>query len=252
MVHFGTTEDLLDLALAAELQAALLPKLCPTGCPHQAAAARNRMCGTVGGDFYDFIRINRDQIALVVGDVVGHGVRAALLMGQIMGFLRSEPEKRSRPLQVVQALNEMLLDLGDRTGSVMPCSMFYAVIDGPSGICFFVNAGHPRPLLCDRRTGRVRALGEHDLLLGVEPYQPKEMCHTFTADERMLLYTDGILDAVNEDKECFGPQRLRSVIADCPRCGPEQLAEAVFRTIDEFRGEAPQQDDETVVVVDRL
>lgn len=252
MVHFGTTEDLLDLALAAELQAALLPKLCPTGCPHQAAAARNRMCGTVGGDFYDFIRINRDQIALVVGDVVGHGVRAALLMGQIMGFLRSEPEKRSRPLQVVQALNEMLLDLGDRTGSVMPCSMFYAVIDGPSGICFFVNAGHPRPLLCDRQTGRVRALGEHDLLLGVEPYQPKEMCHTFTPNERMLLYTDGILDAVNENKDFFGPQRLRDVIADCPRCGPEQLAEAVFGTIDDFRGGAPQQDDETVVVVDRL
>ncbi len=252
MVQFGTTEDLLDLALAAELQAALLPKLCPTGCPHQSAAARNRMCGTVGGDFYDFIRINHEQIALVVGDVVGHGVRAALLMGQIMGFLRSEPEKRSRPLQVVQALNEMLLDLGDRTGSVMPCSMFYAVIDGPSGICFFVNAGHPRPLLFSRQSGRVRALGEHDLLLGIEPYQPKEMCHTFTADERMVLYTDGILDATNESKDYFGPQRLRGVIADCPGCGPEQLAEAVFRTIDDFRGEAPPQDDETVVIVDRL
>ena len=97
MVQFGTTEDLLDLALAAELQAALLPKMCPTGCPHQAAAARNRMCGTVGGDFYDFIRINREQIALVVGDVVGPRARAAPPTGPRRGFLRSEPQPRRPP-----------------------------------------------------------------------------------------------------------------------------------------------------------
>jgi len=252
MVRDSTIEERLDLALAAQLQAALLPKACPLGCPHQEAAARNRMCGTVGGDFYDFIRINREQVALVIGDVVGHGVRAALIMAQIMGFLRSEPQRRSRPMEVVSVLNNMLLDLGDRTGSVMPCSMFYAVIDGPSGICFFVNAGHPRPLLCDRSTGRVRPLGEHDLLLGVEPFEPKEMCHTFTPGQRLILYTDGLLDVVNPQNQYFGPQRLHQAVAECPHCGPDQLAEAIFLSIDQFRGQARQQDDETIVVVDRV
>jgi len=80
-------EHELDLALAAQLQAALLPASCPSDCPHQSAAARNRMCGRVGGDFHDFLRINPDQTAILVGDVVGHGVRAALLMAKIMGFL---------------------------------------------------------------------------------------------------------------------------------------------------------------------
>ena len=109
----------LDLALAAELQAALLPKSCPSDCPNHVAAARNRMCAGVGGDFYDFLRINDEQIALVIGDVVGHGVRASLIMAQIMGFLRSEPSRLPRPMQLVSSLNDMLIDLGDKIGSVL-------------------------------------------------------------------------------------------------------------------------------------
>ena len=74
MPHVDNTEQEQDLALAAELQAALLPRACPSACPHHVAAARNRMCVGVGGDFYNFIRINEDQIALIIGDGVGHGV----------------------------------------------------------------------------------------------------------------------------------------------------------------------------------
>ncbi|MFA5863475.1 MAG: hypothetical protein WC975_02180 [Phycisphaerae bacterium] len=82
------TEEEQDLVLAAELQSALLPKQCPTHCEHQVTAAKNRMSGSVGGDFYDFIRINDDQIALVIGDMVGHGVRASLLAGGMLSRLR--------------------------------------------------------------------------------------------------------------------------------------------------------------------
>lgn len=247
-----TPEEELDLSLAAEMQAALLPKSCPTDCLNHVAAARNRMCGSVGGDFYDFLRINDDQIALVIGDVVGHGIRAALMMSQIMGFLRSQKQDLARPVPVIAALNRMLIDLGDRTGSVMPCTVFYAVIDSPTGLCLFVNAGHPRPFLCEQDSGTAELLGAHDMLLGVKEFVPTEGCHSFTPTQRMVLYTDGIVETANRLNDRFGTERLQLALCQGSQCDPESCAEGVLASVDEFRGDAPQNDDMTIVVIDRI
>jgi phosphoserine phosphatase RsbU/P len=241
-----------DLALAAELQAALLPRQCPQQCTHQATAARNRMCKSVGGDFYDFIRINDDQIALVIGDMIGHGVRASLLMANIMGWLRSEPKNRSKPREVIIALNKLLIELGNRIGSPMPCSLFYLVIDQPTGMGLFVNAGHPRPFLCERDKPHTLHLNLRNMLLGVEEFDPQEGCNTFTPGQRLVLYTDGILDAANPKGDRFGPNRLEKIISRHPDLTPDQLTEKVFTEIDLFRQDAPQTDDETIVVFDRI
>lgn len=246
------TEQEQDLALAAELQAALLPKTCPTDCVHQLAAARNRMCRSVGGDFHDFIRINDDQIAVVVGDVVGHGVRASLLMAQIMGYLRSQPASLSRPSEVVVELNRLLIDLGEKTNSVMPCSIIYAVLDAPSGVTFFINAGHPRPYLCDPAGRSAVHLGTGNLLLGIQEFVPEEDCHTFTEGQRLVLYTDGVTDATDGAGETFGERRLQALIQRHIDSGPSACADAVFKAVEEYRRGTPQQDDETIVVIDRL
>jgi sigma-B regulation protein RsbU (phosphoserine phosphatase) len=252
MAHPRATEQELDLALAAELQAALLPKSCPTDCPHHVAAARNRMCAGVGGDFHDFLRINEEQIALVIGDVIGHGIRASLVMAQIMGFLRSDRSRQSRPAQMVAALNGALIDLGDRIDSVLSCSLLYGVIDAPTGTGFFVNAGHPGPLICDRRKGGLHRLGRPDMLLGVEEFPPTEVCHTFHPGERLVMFTDGIVEAASPGGERFGDRRLRDVVNEHLAADPEACADAVFRSVEQFRGDAPQMDDETIVVVDRV
>ncbi len=247
-----TTEHELDLALAAELQAALLPKTCPTDCPHHVAAARNRMYAGVGGDFYDFLRINDEQIGLVIGDVVGHGVRASLVMAQIMGFLRSQPDELSRPIQIVATLNKMLIRLGDSIGSVLPCSLLYGVIDAPTGVGFFINAGHPLPFITDRKKTKPLHLGESNLLLGVEEFAPIEACHTFLPGERLVMFTDGIVEAANPAGELFGDARLHEVINECISIDPESCAERVFHAVQEFRQDAEQTDDETIVVIDRV
>jgi len=251
MVHM-LSEEQMDLKLAAELQAALLPDSCPLECEHQVAAARNRMCGSVGGDFYDFIRLNEDQSAVVIGDVIGHGVRAALLMAQIKGFLESDTQGRSRPLRMVSALNDMLCRLGDRTGSVMSCSMIYTVFDAPSGTCIMCNCGHPRPLLCEGDQCALAHLGGHDILLGIEPFEPTEICHTFLPGERLVLYTDGICDAANPQHHPFGDERLRRALRERGGASPQECADAVMQAVDAFRDGAAQIDDETIVVIDRV
>jgi len=252
MADVRKTEEAQELALAAELQSALLPKQCPTHCEHQVAAAKNRMSGSVGGDFYDFIRINDDQIALVIGDMVGHGVRASLLMANIMGWLRSSPANLSKPVRLMADLNLMLLDLWNRVGSPMPCSIFYMVIDLPSGCAFFVNAGHPRPFLCDRDQCATFHLGARNMLLGVQEFEPEEGCNEFTPGQRLVLYTDGIPDAMNRRGEQFGHERLSELLNRSQDGTPESLTELVFNELDKFRDGAGQLDDETIVVFDRI
>lgn len=244
--------DQQDLALAAELQAALLPESCPDACDNQATAARNRMSSSVGGDFYDFLRINDDQIALVIGDVIGHGVRAALLMTKILGWIRSDVQNRTRPREVIASLNRMLIDLGNRTNTIMSCTMFYAVLDIPSGIVFFVNAGHHRPMLCDREKCAAIPLGSRNMLLGVEDFKPEEDCLTFMSGQRLVLYTDGITDAADVDGNRFGESRLHEIVSSLLDNTVEECADAVFAAVDEFRRGAEQEDDETIVIIDRL
>lgn len=222
-------------------------------CVNQAAAARNRMCGTVGGDFHDFLQINGDQTAIVVGDVVGHGVRSSLLMAQIMGFLRSsDAKKRSRPTTIVAQLNRMLIELGERTNTVLPCSLFYGVVDGPTGVFFFVNAGHPRPLLCGQAGCSVVELSSSNMLLGVQDFDVQEDCITFQTGQRLVLYTDGLTDAIGSRGQRFGEERLHKLIGDCRPVNASQCADSIFEHIAGFRGQVPQNDDETVVVLDRL
>ncbi len=246
-----TIEGDLDLALAGELQAALLPKACPQDCPNHVAAAKNRMCAGVGGDFYNFLRINDEQIVFLIGDVVGHGVRASLVMAQIMGLLQSKPKNiLSRPRQIVITLNKMLIELGDRLNSVLSCSLLYGVIDTPTGAGFFVNAGHQPPFICDRRKSEFLNLGSPDLLLGIEEYSPAESCHAFRPGERLVMFTDGIIEAMNPTGERFGDERLHEVVGEHLSSNPESCAEGVFRAVEKFRRNAQQTDDETIVVID--
>jgi serine phosphatase RsbU (regulator of sigma subunit) len=153
---------------------------------------------------------------------------------------------------MVKALNEMLLDLGDRTGSVMCCSMFYAVMDGPSGVGFFINAGHPMPFLCDKKKCAALHLGPRNMLLGVEDFEPEEACHTFVPGERLVLYTDGITDATDPDGQRFEEHRLHEAISRSVDLGAQQCVHSIFQAVEDFRQGARQRDDETLVVLDRI
>lgn len=239
-----------SLTLAGEAQRAMLPSGRPTGWAHFGVTARNRMCDNVGGDFYDFARINESQVAVFIGDVMGHDVRAALLMAQILGFLRSE--RRSQTAQVVSDLNRELLALGDKLGTPLTCSLFYALFDVHSNSVFFANAGHPSPYLYDPQTGATGLLDSNEMLLGVQGFETVEMCQTFGPGARMVLYTDGILDACNIGGERFGSKRLEEAIRKHTTQEPDAFADRIMAEVSEFRQGVPQVDDESIVIVDRL
>ncbi len=243
-------EDSIDFALAAELQAALLPKMQPEDWEHHDIAVHNRMCRTIGGDFYDFIRINREQLAVVMGDVVGHGISASLIMAQIMGFLRSDQPKLTRPGQVVSALNEMLIKQGEHIDSKLPCSIFYAVLDAPSGSCFYVNAGHLPPLIGKKGETEVDILGAHDMLLGVREFTPVDRCITFSSAQRIVIYTDGVTDTMNPIGHRLGSKPIRTIMSRFHDRSAKFLSREFFLAVDRFRSGHELIDDQSILVID--
>ncbi len=251
-INCPDAEQELDMALAVELQSALMPADWTIDAANYRATAMNRMCGCVGGDFCDFIRLNSDQVAIAIGDVAGRGVRASLLMARIMGFLRRRPAECSRPTAIVRLLNDMLLDLGDRTGAAMGCSLFYVVLDSPSRTAFFVNDHMPTPILTDPRNEAAVRLGLTHAMLGVERFEPQECCHTFEPGQRLTLCSDGVLNAADPENRHFGEGKLEQVLMDHADSPSRACAKGVFEAIDTFRRGARQRDDETILVVDRL
>lgn len=238
-----------ELALAKAVQEALLAREVPK-CRCGEVAVRNRMCEDVGGDFYHFRRLNEDQIALTFGDVLGHGVSAALIMTLIMGVLDAERAENHRPGHVVSQINDLLVRLGDQADTPIICSLIYAVVDLPSGILLFINAGHPTPIVHNRDSQRSKKLIATSMLLGVQPGVQPEFCHQFQKNDRLVLFTDGVSDARNEDGECFGLDRLGQAVKESAGESCEVLTERLFGKVDEFLQYAPANDDQTVLVID--
>jgi len=238
-----------ELALARAVQKALLAGHAPT-CSCGKIVVKNRMTTSIGGDFYHFRELGQDQVAFAIGDVMGHGMPAALVMSLILGLLQADRLDNRKPTRVAESINDMLVQLGEQVDNPITCSMIYGVVDLPSGILLYVNAGHPHPILCNRTYSKPREIATTTMLLGVEKRMHAESCHQFNKNERMVLYTDGITEAGNGKQEQFGEKRLHSLVSDWAEHPPERLTETLFYDLDRFRQDLPLQDDQTIVVID--
>lgn len=237
-----------DLQLAVAVQRAFMPADLPK-CDCGKIAVRNRMCRGVGGDFCFFEELGHDQIAFAIGDAVGHGITAALVMSVIIGLMRSAGQNKRRPARMVAAVNDLLLSLGRQVNFPITCSMFYGVVDLPSGILLFVNAGHPQALISNPVWEQCAVLPTTTLLLGVEGEVRDESCHQFKGFDRLLLYTDGLSDARGAGDTLFGQRRLEELAVRHRQADVEVLMDAVFREVEAFRVGEPE-DDATLVAVD--
>jgi serine phosphatase RsbU (regulator of sigma subunit)/anti-sigma regulatory factor (Ser/Thr protein kinase) len=234
-----------EMRVATMIQQQFLPHELPE-LPGWQVAAHYAPARAVGGDFYDFIALPNDRIGVVVGDVTGKGVPAALLMARTQSVLRSEAPHLVSPAAVLARANEILLP-------EMPARMFvtclYMVVEPASGHVTYANAGHNLPVV--RTPDGVIELRATGMPLGLLPgrtYEEKEA--TLGPGQSVLLYSDGIDEAHGPDGEMFGLPRVRALMAT--KLGGSDLIDHLLESLHAFVGrDWDQEDDITLVALDR-
>ena len=244
------TEQKKALALAAEVQKSLLPQF-GVSLPGLDVAGKNISCDEIGGDYFDFLE-QKDYPAapfsIVVGDIAGHGVDAALLMTTARAFLRMRASQSGKISDIVTEMNRHLtLDVLD-TGRFM--TLFYLAIDPRNDLMHWVRAGHDPAILYDPRRNAFEELSGTGIALGLnEDFRYQENQKAGIADGQIIaLGTDGIWEACNSDGNMFGKNRFREVIRANAKENAAVILSAVYEELDTFtRGHTPE-DDITLVV----
>jgi phosphoserine phosphatase RsbU/P len=224
---------------ARGIQQALLPKSSPY-IPGFAVSAFSISAGAVGGDWYDFIPMGDGRWALVLADVAGKGTAAALLMSATRGMLRSLAETSCTPSEVLTKLNRLLVEDFPAGRFV---TMVYAVLDPARRKLLFASAGHLQPLLITGDTARFVET-EKGIPLGIGPGDYSQLEVDLPQDARLVLYSDGITEAENGDKEEYGAERLQSHVLR-----PDASAESILADVRSFANGTGLRDDATVIFV---
>jgi len=198
----------------------------------------------VGGDFYDFIDLGDGRLGVVLADVSGHGVSAALFMARLSSHIRSIATIEKEPYRVFSRTQALLEDNQDG----MFATILYLVLDPVTGTVLVSNAGHMPPIHRRPREGNVRSMNEiSDIMLGVMPTEAIRV-HTFalTPGDTLFLYSDGLVEARNEEGLMYGVDRLVWVCGQGDASAPAMLNQ-VLRDFDGFIGRQEHGDDVTIV-----
>jgi len=234
-----------ELEVAKALQSDLLPRKAPEAASYRFAHSY-RTANEVGGDYYDFLPLSNGRLALVVGDASGHGMAAGLLMAIANATLKTAVDVDPEPRRVIEILNRTLCRTGDRRAFM---SLFYSVLDPSTGALDYVCAGHPFPIL-RRRDGRLEELGEGGLPLGMkQDLEPQGASTRLEPGDLLLLYSDGLVEALRQDGEAFGYDRLGGLLAQT--ASPQAMHDHIINEFDRFVTGEPLRDDLTLVVMAR-
>ncbi|MDD3824406.1 MAG: PP2C family protein-serine/threonine phosphatase [Anaerolineae bacterium] len=240
-----------ELALAGSMQTSLLPASVPE-LPGWEIAARLQPARETSGDFYDLIPLPGGQLGVVIADVTDKGLAAALYMTLTRTLLRTyAADYPGRPDLALRAVNERLLADSD---SGLFVTLFYGILDPERGTLAYCNAGHPPPYLIQGAGGEVQAepLSGRGIALGVVPDPGWE--HTILKVPRgglLLLYTDGVPDALGPTGERFGVARMVDLLRELAGRPAGEVEERLLGELQQFAGSLPQFDDITIVAVRR-
>jgi sigma-B regulation protein RsbU (phosphoserine phosphatase) len=235
-----------ELEVARQLQRELLPTAAPD-LPGYRFAHSYRTANEIGGDYYDFFPLPDGRFVLVIGDASGHGMAAGLLMATANAALKLATEVDPAPGRVAGLLNRVLLRTGDRHAFM---SLFYAVLTPADGRLEYICAGHPFPLV-RHASGTIEELGRGSLPLGVrEGLESTTATVTLGPGDCLLLYSDGLPEAINPAGDAFGYDALRELLSveGQPQAVHDRLVRALHHHVS---GEA-LRDDVSVVVVSRV
>jgi phosphoserine phosphatase RsbU/P len=238
------------LGLAKDVQQSLLPRSDPR-LPGFDIAGASLYCEETGGDYYDFLSITEERLAVVVGDVSGHGVSSALLMATARALVMQRATLPGATAGIVGDVNRLLsLDTSD-TGNFM--TFFYCELTAGRSEVRWVRAGHEPALIYDPRQDRFDELKGCGIALGLDDsFGYEEYRRLLNPEEIVLIGTDGIWEMRSETGEMFGKQRLKAVIRELKIATAQEIIAGITRTLDDFRGHREPEDDVTMVVIKAL
>jgi serine phosphatase RsbU (regulator of sigma subunit) len=242
-----------ELAVARAIQQDLFPKR-PPDVAGLAFAAHCTPARETGGDFYDFINLGNGQVGVVVADVAGKGIAGALLMANARSIWRAAAATGVSPKGVLEQTNYALCQ---DIGSLAFVTLFYAIIDVTEPGMRFAGAGHPPPILCHPQRGpsgqmshTLRELNANGLPLGLVPSaEYEEAWVSLLPGDRLLLYTDGVVESLNTQREMFGFERLHDMLVRLSVNQPHAIIEEVLHTVQQFSGPVEPMDDVTLLAI---
>ena len=237
----------MELAQASEIQRSLLPPEAPH-CHGYELAGLNIPCRTVGGDYYDFLPYQDGRLGLVVADVSGKGLPAAIWMASLQARVQMLLETAPDPATAVTVLNRNLAERGVLGRFI---TLFYGLLDPSSGHLFYSNAGHNYPLLL-RANGDIESLRGNGLVMGISPTQRYDLLETcLRPGDTLALYSDGVTEALSGNNGEFGERGLGEFLRQHAHqcCG--DMVNTLAETVRNWCGATSFADDFTVLLVRR-
>lgn len=235
-----------ELKVAQKIQQTFLPDSIPHLKDFDVAAI-NIPAKEVGGDFYDFIPITEDKMGIAIANVSEKGVPAALLMALSKTIVQTKAMKTNQVSDVMEYLNKLVMIEAE---SGIDLSLFYAVLDMKNKNLSYINAGHEPPLVFKKDTGNIIELANENFKLGKLiniDFKEKEI--SLNPGDAIIFYTDGIVDALNEEEEPFGIENLKLLIKESYNLPSENIVLKIKQEISSFSKDNPQFDDMTLVVL---
>ncbi len=237
-----------ELQMAYDIQAGLLPHETPQ-LPGWEFAARWQPAREVSGDYYDFIPLHDGRLGIAVADVSDKGMPAALFMALTRSTVRASMSHAHSPADGIARANQLICD---DAADGMFVTLFYALLDPQAGEIAYVNAGHNPPLLYRAGKNRLEELTRTGMAMGVVVDSTYEQ-RTVRLDpgDFVLLYTDGVTDAINPQEQEFGEERLRRTILQERHTSMAKVIATLEQTLYDFAGTSSPFDDITIVAVRR-
>jgi sigma-B regulation protein RsbU (phosphoserine phosphatase) len=236
-----------ELAIARQIQESILPDNLPQ-LEGFDIAAMTVPAREVGGDYYDFIPINRHRFGLVVGDACDKGIPAALLINLANSLVHIEAPRNPSPEATLQLVNHHLLEISH---SVKFVTLLYGILD-ISGRFDYCRAGHPRPLVLDENMRLIEIASSSGMPLGItEEIELDAQTVTIPRGGLVVIYSDGLSEAEDAKNNQFGVERLAYELPTVSHLPAAQVCAHLWRRVQEFGGGQPQSDDFTVIVIKR-
>jgi len=236
-----------DLHVAKEIQQGMLPRKVIER-PRVEIAGFNRPCEETGGDYFDYIPMPDRRLGVVIGDVSGHGIGAALFMATARALLRAFTYKMADPAAVLGEVN-LFLERDMPAGSFM--TLFFGEVNTKTGAFRYASAGHNPVILFRKDGGNFESLEKTGPGLGLiegVSYSIRET-QPLGRGDILLLYTDGLPEAMSPDKELYGEERMKTLLAGLQERAPEEIVQQLIRAATEWTRTEVFEDDLTLVVV---